>query len=121
MGAYTVACLQTEDVMKSALKGIVKKSVKQYAMSPRSEWLLQWPGQVVIAVSQVYWTRYASRHAAFAYIVVAKCFHRRGRVRERIQLHQQVSYFPFTNRLYECAGRWSVRCSPAAQLAWLTF
>lgn len=28
-----------------------------YPTKPREQWLLDWPGQVVIAVGQVFWTR----------------------------------------------------------------
>ena len=28
-----------------------------YIISPRTEWVKEWPGQVVLCASQVYWTR----------------------------------------------------------------
>jgi dynein heavy chain, axonemal len=40
-----------------SLHTITSKSVKAYATMDREKWLLDWPGQVVLSVSQIYWTR----------------------------------------------------------------
>ena len=42
--------------MKS-LQTVTGEAVAAYAAQPRDAWLLAWPGQVVLAVSQIYWTR----------------------------------------------------------------
>ncbi len=31
--------------------------MQAYPTKPREQWILDWPGQVVIAVGQTYWTR----------------------------------------------------------------
>jgi dynein heavy chain, axonemal len=49
--------VQTEQVMMSSLRTITSKAVTDYATAKREDWLLRWPGQVVLAVSQIYWTR----------------------------------------------------------------
>ena len=51
---YTV--FQVRDVMRSSLINIVKESVEAYKTAPRKEWVIDWPGQVVLAGSQIYWT-----------------------------------------------------------------
>ncbi|XP_069141245.1 dynein axonemal heavy chain 3-like isoform X4 [Argopecten irradians] len=48
--------LQVEDVMKLSLREVSIKAVKAYPNVPRKEWVLQWPGQVVLAASQIHWT-----------------------------------------------------------------
>ncbi len=40
-----------------SLKDVTKKSVIAYAEDPRNKWVLNWPGQAVIAVGTIYWTR----------------------------------------------------------------
>ena len=47
---------QVLDVMKSSLISILKESVVAYKTTHRKDWVLDWPGQVVLAGSQIYWT-----------------------------------------------------------------
>lgn len=49
-------CLQVEEVMKLSLKEVTKKAVHEYPTIPRKEWVIKWPGQVVLAASQIHWT-----------------------------------------------------------------
>ncbi|KAL5473898.1 hypothetical protein EMCRGX_G028462 [Ephydatia muelleri] len=49
--------LQVQDTMIQSLKDITEKAYAAYAQVPRSKWVLEWPGQVVIAVSTIYWTQ----------------------------------------------------------------
>ena len=42
--------------MKLSLREVMGKAVKAYPLQPREEWVLNWPGQVVIASSTVHWT-----------------------------------------------------------------
>ncbi|CAH8612512.1 unnamed protein product [Heterobilharzia americana] len=48
--------LEIESMMRFSMKTIIGKSILAYAQTPRTEWVLQWPGQVVIAVCQTFWT-----------------------------------------------------------------
>ncbi|KAH8862796.1 Dynein heavy chain 3, axonemal [Schistosoma japonicum] len=48
--------LQVEDVMLCSLRKIIADSVHAYPDTPRQKWVLEWPGQVVICVSCIYWT-----------------------------------------------------------------
>jgi len=48
--------IQVRDVMKSSLVNIVKESVEAYKNTPRKDWVIDWPGQIVLAGSQIYWT-----------------------------------------------------------------
>ncbi|KAK5669543.1 hypothetical protein QVD99_003934 [Batrachochytrium dendrobatidis] len=45
-----------ENAMLSSLHSIIKAAYLAYPNSPREKWVLEWPGQVVICVSQIYWT-----------------------------------------------------------------
>jgi len=42
--------------MLASMKEVIAKSVIAYANSKRREWVLQWPGQVVICGDSIYWT-----------------------------------------------------------------
>ena len=48
---------EVETLMKDSVHQQVKLSVADYPNQPRNKWVLQWAGQVVIAVAQIYWTR----------------------------------------------------------------
>ncbi|XP_065895241.1 dynein axonemal heavy chain 1-like isoform X2 [Dysidea avara] len=52
--------LTVENVMRSSLKQIIKDSLDDYVQIPRTEWVLKWPGQVVIAGCQTFWTTVVS-------------------------------------------------------------
>uniref|UniRef100_A0A3B4ARX1 Dynein heavy chain hydrolytic ATP-binding dynein motor region domain-containing protein n=1 Tax=Periophthalmus magnuspinnatus TaxID=409849 RepID=A0A3B4ARX1_9GOBI len=42
--------------MKATVKDNIDRSLKVYCEQPREKWVLSWPGQVVIAGCQVFWT-----------------------------------------------------------------
>ena len=43
-------------MMIVSLKEVMSKAVRMYVKEPRGKWVLEWPGQVVIAASTVHWT-----------------------------------------------------------------
>ena len=55
-GAVEKWMLEFEDVMKDSMHKVTERSIVEYAQKSREEWMLEWPGQVVIAGSQVHWT-----------------------------------------------------------------
>jgi dynein heavy chain len=48
--------LEVENVMRLSIKEIIRVSLEDYKNVPRTEWVLKWPGQVVIADCQTVWT-----------------------------------------------------------------
>ncbi|KAG5500386.1 hypothetical protein JKF63_03478 [Porcisia hertigi] len=46
-----------ERMMKDGVHAQVKRAVEGYLGTRRTEWVLQWPAQAVIAVAQIYWTQ----------------------------------------------------------------
>jgi|LauGreDrversion4_2_1035121.scaffolds.fasta_scaffold21352_3 dynein heavy chain len=48
--------LEIEAVMRRSLKGICKESLLAYHKTPRTTWVRQWPGQIVLAVNSIHWT-----------------------------------------------------------------
>lgn len=56
-GAVEKWLLQVEKVMQSSVHQQVLSALKSYAETKREHWVLEWPGQVVICVSQIFWTR----------------------------------------------------------------
>lgn len=47
---------EIENLMRFSIRGVIKRALIAYMETPRTEWILQWPGQVVIAGCQTYWT-----------------------------------------------------------------
>ncbi|XP_063071051.1 dynein axonemal heavy chain 1 [Engraulis encrasicolus] len=47
---------EVETSMKASLRSNIKLSLEAYPQKPRTEWVLSWPGQVVIAGCQTFWT-----------------------------------------------------------------
>ncbi len=48
--------LQVQQTMIISLKDVMTNAVAAYTQDPRRKWVLEWPGQIVIAASTVYWT-----------------------------------------------------------------
>ena len=48
--------VDVEKEMKKCLKKICRDSVESYAKVKRTNWVVDWPGQIILAVSQIYWT-----------------------------------------------------------------
>ena len=48
--------LQVEDVMLTSIRKVISESVKAYKTTPRNRWVLEWPGQVILCGSTIYWT-----------------------------------------------------------------
>ncbi|XP_076022383.1 dynein axonemal heavy chain 12 [Genypterus blacodes] len=55
-GAVEKWLVQVEDVMLRSVRDVVARSRLAYAETPRSQWVKEWPGQVVICTSQIFWT-----------------------------------------------------------------
>nr|XP_042905569.1 dynein axonemal heavy chain 7 isoform X2 [Parasteatoda tepidariorum] len=56
--------LQVQDVMLVSVRSVIFDAHKSYSLVPRIKWIVEWPGQVVLCVSQIYWT--AEVHDAIA-------------------------------------------------------
>ncbi|XP_034028529.1 dynein heavy chain 12, axonemal [Thalassophryne amazonica] len=55
-GAVEKWLLQVEDVMIRSVRDVVARSRVAYGEIPRSQWVKEWPGQVVLCTSQIFWT-----------------------------------------------------------------
>ncbi|XP_010013568.1 PREDICTED: dynein heavy chain 1, axonemal-like, partial [Nestor notabilis] len=49
--------LEVEKTMKASVRDNIERSIGVYPETPHTTWVLQWPGQVVIAGSQIFWTK----------------------------------------------------------------
>jgi len=54
---------QVEDAMVMTVRDVIVSASDAYTHAPRSDWVIKWPGQVVLCVSQVHWT--SEVHEAF--------------------------------------------------------
>ncbi|XP_039551458.1 dynein heavy chain 12, axonemal [Passer montanus] len=55
-GAVEKWLIQVEDVMLKTVRDVIARSRVAYLETERKRWVLEWPGQVVLCVSQMYWT-----------------------------------------------------------------
>ncbi|PAA47942.1 hypothetical protein BOX15_Mlig003862g8 [Macrostomum lignano] len=55
-GAVEKWLLQVQDVMLMSMRDVIAASYDAYAIEARKKWVCDWPGQVVLCVSQIYWT-----------------------------------------------------------------
>ncbi|XP_037670654.1 dynein heavy chain 3, axonemal isoform X2 [Choloepus didactylus] len=53
--------LQVEQMMLTSMREVIRLGIEAYAEVPRNLWVLQWPGQVVICVSSIFWTQEVSQ------------------------------------------------------------
>jgi dynein heavy chain len=49
--------LELQSSMRITIKDVVIKSMESYPTTKRPKWVLDWPAQCVLNVSQMYWTR----------------------------------------------------------------
>uniref|UniRef100_A0A8C5PIE1 AAA+ ATPase domain-containing protein n=1 Tax=Leptobrachium leishanense TaxID=445787 RepID=A0A8C5PIE1_9ANUR len=52
---------EVEKSMKLSLREVMVQAIDAYSETPRKEWVLHWPGQVVLASSMVHWTMEVSK------------------------------------------------------------
>eukprot|EP00899_Mesostigma_viride_P020786 jgi/Mesvir1/28709/Mv19680-RA.1 len=56
-GAVEKWLVEVETGMVASVRAQTSKAVMAYAVTPREQWVLAWPGQVVLVTSAIYWTR----------------------------------------------------------------
>lgn len=55
-GSVEYWLLGVENSMQNTVRVTLGKSLEDLMIKERKEWVLCWPGQVIIACSQTYWT-----------------------------------------------------------------
>eukprot|EP00741_Cyanophora_paradoxa_P002212 tig00000555_g2144.t1 len=56
-GAVEKWLLQVEETMRNSIREITERSIASYPNTSRAKWVLEWPGQVVLCGSQIFWTK----------------------------------------------------------------
>ena len=56
-GAVEKWLLQVEAAMFDNIAYITGEGIKSYGAKPRDQWVLDWPGMVVLVVTAVFWTK----------------------------------------------------------------
>ena len=59
--------------MIMSVKQEMYKSYKAYAETNRKKWVLDWPGQVVLCISQTYWTSEVAEAIEEGSLDVSQC------------------------------------------------
>ena len=59
--------------MKLSLREVMCKAVAAYPTTKRTDWVLQWPGQIVLAASQIHWTAEVTQVRLCAFMCVCVC------------------------------------------------
>uniref|UniRef100_A0A803VTG4 Dynein axonemal heavy chain 1 n=1 Tax=Ficedula albicollis TaxID=59894 RepID=A0A803VTG4_FICAL len=62
--------LEVEKSMKASVRDNIEKSTAVYPETPRTTWVLEWPGQVVIAGCQIFWTKEVSEWIASGFFPI---------------------------------------------------
>ena len=56
-GNVEIWMLDIEREMINCLKKLAKDSLASYPTTKRTEWSVSYPGQIVLAISQIFWTK----------------------------------------------------------------
>jgi dynein heavy chain len=48
--------LELESIQWESIRHLIAQSIDDYLHTPRKDWILKWPAQVILAVSSLYWT-----------------------------------------------------------------
>jgi dynein heavy chain len=56
-GAVEKWLLQTESLMIESMRDQIARSIESYTPETREQWVIDWPGQVVLGIGQLYWTK----------------------------------------------------------------
>jgi hypothetical protein len=55
---FNMACMrQVENGMVESVHERCMEGMRCYPATPREQWVLEWPGQVVLVVSGMFWTQ----------------------------------------------------------------
>ena len=49
--------LQVQDTMFLSVRDVLHRALLAYSEAPRVKWVREWPGQIALAVNQIYWTQ----------------------------------------------------------------
>ncbi|XP_077462234.1 dynein axonemal heavy chain 12-like [Stigmatopora argus] len=74
-GAVEKWLIKVEDLMIRSVRDVVDRSRTAYAETPRNQWVMEWPGQVVICSSQMFWTSEVHEAIRGGATSVKDCFH----------------------------------------------
>lgn len=48
--------IQVEILMMQSINSLINDAIHEYVNSPRKEWVLMWPGMVVLCAATINWT-----------------------------------------------------------------
>lgn len=48
--------VEVEEMMVQSVQDVAVRAVENHPLTPHSQWIGQWPSQVVLTVSQIIWT-----------------------------------------------------------------
>lgn len=60
IGSVELWLKEVEQMMKKSIKTVLAQSLADYEVTPKNDWVMKWPGQVLIVGSQIFWTKHVS-------------------------------------------------------------
>lgn len=85
--------------MVQTIRHVIEVSLGAYKTTPRTSWVQEWPGQVVLCVSQIFWTAEVHENLHKKSVTAIKSYHS--------HLHVSIRTFLITLKFFKLKIKYS--------------